>query len=46
MKRRLRARELLIGVEGLALAARLVPDAAGAAYLGLPGVLIWDLVRA
>jgi ubiquinone/menaquinone biosynthesis C-methylase UbiE len=32
-------------VELQALAARHVPDAATAAYLGLPGALIWDLVR-
>jgi len=28
-----------------ALAMRFVPDATSAAYLGLPGALVWDLVR-
>jgi SAM-dependent methyltransferase len=27
------------------IVARRVPEAAGAAYLGLPGALVWDLVR-
>jgi hypothetical protein len=27
------------------LAMRFVPDAASAAYLGLPAALVWDLVR-